>query len=149
MSRDWDRFFIERAYANASMSTCVSRHVGAVATRHRRSFADGFNGNLPGYPHCDEGGCPRCSGAHESGAGLERCVCVHAEQNLVSFCAANGIPLAGATVYCTTKPCIDCLKLLISSLVVKVVYHQDYAGPTVPLLSTAPFELVEWKGELA
>lgn len=128
--RDWDAFFMQRAFANATMSTCLTRHVGAVATRNRRSFADGFNGNLPGHAHCDEGGCQRCAdaaaGRVASGASLLRCICVHAEQNLVSYCAQTGTPLAGATVYTTTKPCLDCLKLLVSSGVIEIVYELDY-----------------------
>lgn len=152
MKRDWDQFFIDRAHANASMSTCVARHVGAVATRNRRSFADGFNGNLPGQLHCDQGGCPRCASAHESGTDLERCLCVHAEQNLVAFCAANGIPLLGATVYCTTKPCLDCLKLLVSSGVREVVYDEDYPGSTwePPLyVPSNPFSMRQHNKEAA
>ena len=129
MTRDWDRFFIDRAYANAAMSTCGSRHVGAVATRNRRSFADGFNGNLPGEVHCDEGGCARCAAA-DSGSDLERCICVHAEQNLVAYCAETGTPLGGATIYTTTRPCLDCLKLLVSAGVAEIVFDQDYPGAT-------------------
>lgn len=121
---------MQRAYANADMSTCLTRHVGAVATRNRRSFADGFNGNLPGHAHCDEGGCQRCADAARglvpSGSSLMRCLCVHAEQNLVAYCAQTGTPLAGSTVYTTTKPCLDCLKLLASSGVTEIVFEQDY-----------------------
>lgn len=125
--RNWDGYWLARARLNATMSTCRRRHVGAVAVRDRRSFADGFNGNLPGYKHCDDGGCPRCSDDTSGpGLSLERCICVHAEQNIVSFCARNGIRLDGATVYCTTQPCLDCMKLLIVSGIVEVVYDEPY-----------------------
>lgn len=127
MARDWDGYWLARAKLNATMSTCRRRHVGAVATRDRRSFADGFNGNIPGFLHCDEGGCERCqSPTQQVGLSLERCLCVHAEQNIVSFCARRGISLDGATVYCTTQPCLDCMKLLVVSGVVEVVYDEPY-----------------------
>lgn len=139
MRPTWDEHFMARAHANATMSTCASRRVGCVATRGNRSFADGFNGNLPGEVHCDEGGCDRCADGAAAGTGLERCVCVHAEQNLVAYCAATGTPLAGATLYTTTRPCLDCLKLVISAGVVEVVYDEEYPGSTWVPQTKSPF----------
>lgn len=128
MTREsWDEHFMNRAMSNATMSTCLTRHVGVVATRGNRSFADGFNGNLPGERHCDDGGCPRCADTKlVPGVGLERCLCVHAEQNLVAYCARVGTPAAGATVYSTTRPCLDCFKLLASAGVVEIVFNVFY-----------------------
>lgn len=125
--RQWDTHFMSISHLNAGMSTCIKRHVGAVAVLNRRVLAAGFNGNLPGTVHCDEGGCERCNDkAWVSGSGLERCVCVHAEQNLVAWCARYGIALNGAVVYATTHPCSDCYKLLISAGVTEVVYDEPY-----------------------
>lgn len=125
--RDWDEYWLARAELNATMSTCVRRAVGAVAVRDRRSFADAFNGNLPGAVHCCDGGCQRCANSEQHiGVGMERCVCVHAEQNIVAFCSRNGIRLDGATLYQTTFPCVDCLKLLVMSGVREVVYRDEY-----------------------
>lgn len=129
-NRDWDQYWLERAQLNATMSTCLRRSVGAVAVRHRRSFADAFNGNMPGKRHCVDGGCERCRLAGvASGVDLAHCVCVHAEANIVSFCARNGISLNGATIYCTTLCCGDCTKLLVVSGVVEVVYDEWYPVP--------------------
>jgi dCMP deaminase len=129
-TRNWPDYWLKRAQLNATMSTCLTRSVGAVAVRERRSFADAFNGNLPNALHCDEGGCQRCLDRDrtnlESGKNLERCICVHAEQNLVAFCAKNGIRMEGCTVYVTTHPCLDCIKLLIVAGVETIVYDEDY-----------------------
>jgi dCMP deaminase len=128
--RDWGAHFMAKAALNAEMSTCVARKVGAVAVVDRRQLADGFNGNLPGMRHCDEGGCERCQNkafAGSGGADIMRCVCVHAEANLVAFAACTTISLKGATIFSTTYPCADCLKLLISAGVVEIVYRDDYA----------------------
>ena len=117
------------------MSTCIRRQVGAVAVRNRRSFADAFNGNIPGEQHCDEGGCLYCTDAIErklakgAGSNSNECVCCHAESNLVSYCAVEGISLRGATVYSTDKPCVHCTKLLASSGIVQVVYDVEWATP--------------------
>jgi len=123
------------------MSTCARRHVGAVAVRDRRVLGAGFNGNLPGAVHCDEGGCERCNdAAWVSGAGLERCVCVHAEQNLVSWCARYGITLDGADIYTTTYPCSDCMKLVISAGIKTVYFADGYAESGAALDPTAFIE---------
>lgn len=127
-ARDWDAHFMAKAKLNAAMSTCRARQVGAVAVVGRRQVADGFNGNLPGATHCVDGGCARCSTLTESGGvDLMRCVCVHAEQNIVAWCAMYGHALVGATLYSTTHPCADCLKLVISAGVHEIVYRDAYA----------------------
>ena len=128
--RNWDQHWKARAHLNAEMSTCVRRQVGAVAVRNRRSFADAFNGNIPGEDHCNEGGCARCADKSlASGADLSECVCVHAEANLVAYCALEGIPLAGSIIYCTDHPCVHCVKILASSGVREVVYDRPYPAP--------------------
>ena len=127
IERDWDKHFMAAAHLQAAMSTCVKRHVGVIATRGKRQLAAGFNGNLPGTLHCDEGGCERCNDANwVSGAGLERCICVHAEQSIVAWGARYGIALDGATLYTTTHPCSDCFKLLISAGIIEIVYDKPY-----------------------
>jgi dCMP deaminase len=135
-NRNWDEHWKARVHLNAAMSTCVRLKVGAVAVRNRRSFADAYNGNIPGETHCDEGGCPVCADAVKSSAPVGTaaaqttdCTCVHAESNLVSYCAIEGIKLDGAIVYCTDHPCQHCVKLLASSGVREVVYDRDYPAP--------------------
>lgn len=125
-TRDWDQYWLSRANLNASMTTCCRRAVGAVAVRDRRSFADGFNGNLPGTTHCVDGGCERCAGEFPPGTSLDTCVCVHAEANVVSYCAREGIRTAGATMYITHSPCLECMKLIVSAGFVEVVYDEYY-----------------------
>ena len=146
MIRNWDAHFMAKAQLNAAMSTCHARHVGAVAVIERRQLADGFNGNLPGATHCDEGGCERCKNrAFSHGEDIMRCVCVHAEQNIVAWCARSRVCLEGATVYSTTHPCADCLKLLLMSGVVAIVYRDSYAeGERMAILLGADDKLRRW-----
>jgi len=51
---------------------------------------------------------------------------VHAEQNIVSYCAKEGIPLKGSTIYITTSPCRQCAKLIAQSGITRVVYKDAY-----------------------
>lgn len=51
---------------------------------------------------------------------------IHAEQNIISNCAKEGISLKGATMYITTSPCKICAKLIANSGIVKVFYADEY-----------------------
>ena len=51
---------------------------------------------------------------------------VHAEQNIISFCAKNGIPTEGTTLYVTHNPCKTCAKLIVQSGIKRVVYKEEY-----------------------
>lgn len=126
----WDCFFMEQVDLAAKQSTCRTRHVGGVLVRGNRIVAQGFNGNLPGHLHCDQGGCDRCAdrarGIGESGEALGACLCVHAEQNIVSYCARNGISMADTTIYLPCNPCLDCMKLIVSAGVSEIVFRDRY-----------------------
>jgi len=73
----------------------------------------GYNGTPEGFDNCLDGGCVRCQDrwyekegqpermsdpSHTAGRALDRCVCVHAEQNAFITAARFGIRLDGATV---------------------------------------------------
>jgi dCMP deaminase len=65
-----------------------------------------------------------CSGATSpSGANLDACQAVHAEQNALLQCSDV---YAIHTVYTTTAPCITCCKLLLNTGCERVVYLEDY-----------------------
>lgn len=41
-------------------------------------------------------------------------------------CCKLGISCDGATLYCTTKPCNFCMRLLINAGVTIIIYTEDY-----------------------
>jgi dCMP deaminase len=43
--------------------------------------------------------------------------------------AVYGVSVAGATMYCNTKPCSICTKMLINADIHKIVYMEDYPDP--------------------
>ena len=115
----WVVYFMRIAEEVASRSTCIRRHVGAVAVDvNHRILGTGYNGAPMGMSHCTR--------KIPSGQQLELCKAIHAEQNLVVYL---GESLAGATVYCTTRPCTTCTKLLIGCGVKEIVWKQDYNDP--------------------
>jgi dCMP deaminase len=63
---------------------------------------------------------------HQSGQALDRCVCVHAEQNAILTAARFGIRVQDATLYTTQSPCMGCLKEAYQAGVVRIVYKSWY-----------------------
>ncbi len=123
----WDTYFMNIANVVATRSNCSRRHVAAVVVADRRIVSTGYNGTPRGVRNCFDGGCPRCSGNVPSGASLEECICVHAEQNAICQAAYYGIRLQGATIYVTISPCLTCAKLIINAGITEVVYGGEYA----------------------
>ena len=115
----------------ASRSNCLKAHVGAILLQDDRIRAVGYNGTIEGYKDCFEGGCQRCRDLSiERGQHLDRCVCVHAEENAIASAARYGIEIGGTECFVTHEPCLSCTKLLIQAHVSRVVYLLRYQHPT-------------------
>ena len=110
----------------STRSTCLRRHVGAVAVLGNVVVATGYNGAPASLPHCSEVGCLRQQLGVESGQRHEICRAVHAEQNLLAHAACNGCKMDGATVYVTISPCAICAKMLVQAGVKRVVFRGVY-----------------------
>ena len=127
MRKSWDEYFMDIAYDVATRSTCLRRHVGAVAvSADNRILGTGYNGALAGTPHCDETGCLRQQLGIPSGERQEICRAQHAEANVCNIAAKYGISLKGSTMYVTTQPCVTCMKAMVTSGIVRIVYDGDY-----------------------
>jgi dCMP deaminase len=114
------------AHLAATRSTCLRRQVGAVIVKDRMVLSTGYNDTPRGLPNCGDGGCERCRSAAASGTALDTCLCLHAEQNAIIQAAYHGVPIAGATIYCTHQPCLTCAKMIVNSGLVRIVYAQAY-----------------------
>lgn len=122
-----DDYAMKLAETAALRSTCLRRKVGAVAIdREGYVLATGYNGAPRRLAHCTPETCIRVKNKIPSGQQLEMCKAIHAEQNLV---LRLGPKLKGATVYCTTCPCVTCAKLLIGAGVAAICWKQDYDNP--------------------
>lgn len=113
----------------ASLSNCVSYQVGAIAVKDGRILATGYNGTPKGYKNCshqfpsyDRNNEEQRAAHHEFSNMYE----VHAEMNLLLFAARSGICVKGATLYCTTEPCMQCAKNIIQSGIKKIIYSGIY-----------------------
>jgi len=123
----WDQYFMDITRLVATRSTCLRRQVGAVLVKERNILATGYNGVPSGISHCDDAGCLRERLQVPSGERHELCRGLHAEQNAIIQAARHGVNIGGATLYCTTMPCIICTKMIINAGIRAVVYGEGYA----------------------
>ena len=125
-----DEYFLKITKVVKLRSTCIKAQHGAVLVKGKHIIATGYNGAPKDIPHCTEETCQRLNVGH--GINTHLCRGVHAEANcIVQAAKLGGTSVEGATLYCTSFPCIDCLKLLINAGVIRIVYLRDY-GRTDP-----------------
>lgn len=125
-----DEYFLKLAAVVAERSTCLRRHVGAVAVRDKHILATGYNGAPAGAADCLELGCLRNENNIPSGERHEVCRAIHAEQNVIIQAALHGVSLEGATIYATHSPCVLCAKMLVNARIKGYVSFGDYSDVT-------------------
>jgi len=59
---------------------------------------------------------------------------VHAEMDALLSCARTGTSTQGAMIYCTTFPCHNCAKHIVSAGITQVVYIEPYPKSKAPSL---------------
>ncbi|SEM30544.1 dCMP deaminase [Mesobacillus persicus] len=114
----WDEYFMVQSQLLALRSTCTRLTVGATIVRDKRIIAGGYNGSITGGEHCIDEGCYVID---------NHCVrTIHAEMNALLQCAKFGVPTAGAEIYVTHFPCLQCCKAIIQAGIKTVYYAEDY-----------------------
>jgi len=120
-----DQQFMGIALEVAKCSNCGRRKVGAVIVRDGRVIVEACNGTPAGMTPCNEGGCPRCLSETPQGQEYESCLCIHAEQAAIALAAQEGLKTVGATMYCTLRPCLTCVKLCLQAGIKQIIYYHD------------------------
>ncbi len=114
----WDEYFLKLAMLASERSTCPRMHCGCVLVKDRFVLSTGYNGSLPGQPHCDEVGClivdNHCARTN------------HAEINALTQAAIHGATVKGAIAYITNMSCTTCAKALIAAGITCVVVFSDF-----------------------
>lgn len=116
MRKSWDDYFLDIAHQVKERSTCPRLRVGAVIVKNKRIKGTGYNGSPPHFAHCDDAGCLMIGGHCRR--------TIHAEVNALMECSPE--ERAGATIYITDQPCMECTKLIIASGITRVVYENPY-----------------------
>lgn len=110
-----DMRYLRMADIWAENSYCVRRKVGVLIVKDKSIISDGYNGTPAGFENI-------C----EDEQGLTKQYVLHAEANAITKVAASTNNCAGATLYVTAAPCIECAKLIIQSGIRRVVYGEHY-----------------------
>lgn len=141
-----DEWGLQLAEVTAKRGTCLRRQVGCVLLDFQgKVLATGYNGVPKGVPHCNElvpsthlfadartreplmMNPHACKGVgFPSGANLDGCEATHAEINALVQCKNDQ---AVWTAYCTASPCIQCVKALMNTSCVRVVFREVYPHP--------------------
>ena len=101
----WGEYFIATAFLISSRSPDKRLKVGCVLVRNNHVISMGYNGFLPKVEHQSF-----MENGHEQAT-------VHAEQNSIADCAKRGVETENAIAYITHYPCINCFKILESTLI--------------------------------
>ena len=129
----FDHSYLEMASVWAKNSYCKRRQVGALLVKDRMIISDGYNGTPSGFENI-------C----EDENGVTKPYVLHAEANAITKVAQSNNSSAGATLYVTTSPCIECSKLIIQSGIRRVVFGEYYRiTDGVDLLKRAGIECVQ------
>lgn len=142
---NWKDYFVQLAHLSSRRSNCMKRRVGCIIEKAHRVIATGYNGTPQGMKNCFEGGCARCNNVNvKGGERLDECFCIHAEENALLECGRNA---SGATLYCTSCPCIGCTKKIVQCGIRKVVYCDSYHMDrlTVEFLDAAGITLEKYQ----
>lgn len=132
-----DQRYLSMARIWAENSYCVRRKVGALMVKDKMIISDGYNGTPSGFENVCE---------FES-TGQTKPYVLHAEANAITKIAKSQSSSAGATLYITASPCVECAKLIIQAGIVRVVYADKYrALEGVELLVRAGIATVELEG---
>lgn len=122
----------------STRSTCNSRPTGAVIVKDNHILSTGYNGAMPGAPHCIDqpdmdDGRPYCYRRSLGIPDVDKynfCKASHAEANAIAQAARYGISVEGATLYTTLAPCYVCLKLIATARIRAVYFEQSYDSAT-------------------
>lgn len=106
---------IKTAHIWSQLSSCNRLKVGAVLAKNNRIIGVGYNGTISGM-----------SNDCEDEQGKTRDNVIHAEKNVLLFCAKEGISVDGASLYVTHSPCLNCSSSIAQSGIKNVFYMIDY-----------------------
>jgi len=124
---DWIEYFFNITKVVAERSSCLNRQIGAIAVKDKRILTTGYNGAPTGIKHCfDRGGCIRKKLQIPSGEQQQKCIAIHAEENLMVQAALHGISLKDCDIYCLNQPCVMCCRKIISLKPKNLFYTGSY-----------------------
>jgi len=130
---DWDNIFLAIAYLMAKGSHCSARKTAAIVVGTDGGIiTSGINGTPKGSLNCDEIFPPKAQMTDEQKAAHKEFQAyneIHAEKNAINKAANSSRDISGATMYCTCKPCNECIKDILQTKIVRIVYFEKQKKP--------------------
>lgn len=145
-------YYMKIAQATAELSSAIRLKVGSVIVRDQKILATGYNGTPTGWDNnCEDIELiPNDAGGwldpteifnqwpHEgkfwiNGQEVDtryrlttKDIVLHSESNALMKIAQSTESSAGATMFCTHAPCLQCAKLIYQSGINKLYYRDHY-----------------------
>lgn len=110
---------MKTAQTFADLSHAKRLHVGAIVVKEDRIISIGYNGMPAGWDN-------NCENILEDGSLKTKPEVLHAESNAIAKLARSNDSGAGADLFVTHAPCIECAKLIYQSGISRVVYGAEY-----------------------
>lgn len=129
---DWDNIFLGMAYLMATGSHCSARKNAAILVKDGAIIATGVNGTPEKSINCDQLFPPKTLMTKEQKAAhkeFQSYTEIHAEMNAIDRGATSSANISGATLYCSCKPCHDCIKNILQAKIVRIVYYNRQNTP--------------------
>jgi dCMP deaminase len=132
MKQKWISAFMDTAERFAELSSAVRLKVGAVVVQDNRIISIGYNGMPSGWTNeCEHvvdvaKTDPRYDYNHFTKELKTKDEVIHAEANAISKLARDGERAAGATMFCTHAPCIQCAKIIYGAGINTFYYRSQY-----------------------
>ena len=121
--------FMNTARTFASMSHCTRKKVGSIAVKDGNIVAIGWNGTPAGFDNCCEFQ-QKTDNPEIPYILVSKPEVLHAESNVITKLAKSTISSAGAIIFITLSPCIECAKLIIQSGITEVYFEDKYKDIT-------------------
>ena len=116
--------YMDVAERFAQLSSAKRLQVGAIVVKDDRIISIGYNGMPSGWDNC----CEDWDSEDDWGNTIlkSKPEVLHAESNAIAKLAKSPESGAGATMFVTHQPCIDCAKLIYQSGITTVYYKNEY-----------------------
>lgn len=122
MKKKFIDYYMSIAELTANLSYAKRLQVGSVIIKDHKILATGYNGTPTGWENT-------CEIELEDGTLKTKPETLHSEMNSLMKVARSTESSAGALMFCTHAPCIECAKAIyqagIESLVFKEYYRDE------------------------
>lgn len=136
-----DREFMRKAFVESEKSADWWRQIGSVLVKDKKVVFGGHIRYFPSDLALDIFGTPRSN--FDFGQRPDVYISMHAEADVIAQASKEGIALAGASVYSSTFPCINCAFLLARAGIAKLYYARGYSNlDSEEVLRSAGVEII-------